>query len=289
MGFIRSAAGDTGICRAPCRPEERPEMVRNHVFVDEIRQQILGGQDRVGMEPPDTDETAPRIAVYDSATAPPRVVSVPEAELPDLIDALASRTYDLAKQQGSKVPYTILREVIENLIHAWFADVVITILDDGNTIRIADRGPGIPEKEKALLPGFSTAGPEIKRFIKGVGSGLPVAHESLSLMKGILDIEDNLGQGTVVTLSLPTVGEDPAPAVRTAIRPTLPERQIKILFLLLELGSSGPSRIGKELSISASTSYRDLVALETLGLVLSAADGKRSITKEGLHYLDGVL
>lgn len=259
------------------------------MFLDEIRQQLErepeDGEDALRLL---RDETAPRIAVYDSATAPPRVVSVPETRLPDLIDALASRTYDLAKQQGSRLPYTVIREVVENLIHAWFSDVVITILDDGNTIRIADRGPGIFDKEKALRPGFSTAGPELKRFIKGVGSGLPIAKESLALMKGVLDIEDNLGQGTVVTLKL---DRTPSPPPETVVppAPTLPERQLKILFLLLELGPSGPSRIAKELSISASTAYRDLVALEALSLVAPSQDGKRSITREGLQYLDGVL
>ncbi len=258
------------------------------MFLDEIKRQILDDHDNA-TDPPNKDDTAPRIAVYDSATAPPRVVSVPETRLPDLIDTLASRTYDLAKQQGSRVPYMVLREVIENLIHAWFSDVVITILDDGNTIRIADRGPGITDKQKAVRPGFSTAGPDVKRYIKGVGSGLPIAQESLSLMQGILDIEDNLDQGTVVTLSLPSTHEPTAPTTNAASRPALPERQLKILFLLLELGPSGPSRIGRELAISASTSYRDLVALESLGLVGSTTEGRRSITKEGLQYLDGVL
>jgi len=93
----------------------------------------------------------------------------------------------------------------------------------------------------------------------------------------------------VVTLSLPSTHEPTAPTTNAASRPALPERQLKILFLLLELGPSGPSRIGRELAISASTSYRDLVALESLGLVGSTTEGRRSITKEGLQYLDGVL
>lgn len=236
-----------------------------------------------------TDETAPRIAVYDSRSAPPRVISVPAARLPDLIDVLASRTYELAREQGSRVPYTVLREIIENLIHAYFSDVVITILDDGCTIRIADRGPGIVDKEKALRPGFSTAGPELKRFIKGVGSGLVIAKESLELMDGMLTIEDNLGQGTVVTLTLPAAQpETPERSGRVA-RPALSDRQLKILFLLLELGACGPSRVARELSFSASTAYRELVALESLALVECDAQGRRSLTKEGIHYLDGVL
>lgn len=261
------------------------------MFTEDIRSQLVEETRQPVESVPPVDEGAPRIAVYDDAATPPRVVPVPESRLPDLIDALTTRTYDLAHQQGSRLPYTVLREVIENLIHAWFEDVVITILDGGNTIRISDRGPGIAEKEKALQPGFSTAGSSLKRYIKGVGSGLPVAKELLAHLDGILQIEDNLGQGTVVTLSLP--GSRPA---ETAAQPTTPrlkaalsERQLKILFLVLELGGCGPSLLAKELSISPSTAYRDLVALEAMSLVAADAEGRRSITDEGLRHLDGVL
>jgi anti-sigma regulatory factor (Ser/Thr protein kinase)/predicted transcriptional regulator len=236
------------------------------------------------------DESAPRIAVYDDPRTPPRTLSVPESRLPDLIDVLASRTYDLARQQGSRIPYTVLRELVENLIHASFTDVVITILDGGNTIRISDRGPGIGDKRRALEPGFTTAGPEVKRFIKGVGSGLPIARESLEHLHGILDIEDNLGAGTVITVRMPSASPD-LQAERTAEHPRakLTDRQLKVVLLLIELGPVGPTRIAQEMGVSPSTAYRDLVYLQTLNLVTSSADGLRSVTDSGLQYLEAVL
>ncbi len=54
-------------------------------------------------------------------------------------------------------PIGVFRELIENLVHASFAGVVITILDGGNTVRVSDQGPGIPDKEAALRPGFTSA------------------------------------------------------------------------------------------------------------------------------------
>lgn len=259
------------------------------MFAEEIRSQLAQeGLADADMGAP-LEGGAPRIAVYDSVASPPRVVPVPETRLPDLIDVLTTRTYDLAHQQGSRLPYTILREVVENLIHAWFEDVVITILDGGNTIRISDRGPGIAEKSKALQPGFSTAGPALKRYIKGVGSGLPVAKELLAHLDGLLQIEDNLGTGTVVTLSMPATASGPEPPAPPPPVASLSTRQLKILFLLVELGATGPSRLAKELSISASTAYRDLRMLETLGLVSADAEGRRLITNEGLHHVDGVV
>jgi hypothetical protein len=34
-----------------------------------------------------------------------------------------------------------IRALIENLIHAEFMGVVVSILDDGNVVRISDKGP----------------------------------------------------------------------------------------------------------------------------------------------------
>ena len=55
------------------------------------------------------------------------------------------------------MPYSVIQELIENLLHAYFRDVVITILDNGQTIRISDHGPGVDDKDRAFQPGFTTA------------------------------------------------------------------------------------------------------------------------------------
>jgi anti-sigma regulatory factor (Ser/Thr protein kinase) len=260
------------------------------MFTDEILSQLSALADSGEDGTPGLgDESAPRIAVYDDPRTPPRTLSIPESRLPDLIDVLAGRTYDLARQQGSRIPYTVLRELMENLIHAAFTDVVITILDGGNTIRISDRGPGIPDKQRALDPGFTTAGPEVKRYIKGVGSGLPIARESLAHLHGILDIEDNLGAGTVVTVRMPHDHDDPPSPPATHSRAKLTDRQLKVVLLLVELGPVGPTRIAQEMGVSPSTAYRDLVYLDGLGLVSSDSDGRRSVTGDGLQYLEAVL
>src|SRR4029077_7556963 len=118
----------------------------------------------------------------------------------EFVGELSSRTYNHARERGGRIPFVVIREIIENLIHALFQDAVVTIMDDGNTIRISDQGPGIRDKTRAFLPGFTTATQEMRRFIKGVGSGLPVAREQLAFLGGAISIEDNLEQGTVVTL-----------------------------------------------------------------------------------------
>jgi hypothetical protein len=239
---------------------------------------------------------SPRIAVYREMHSPPAVIplsfsreDVPdEAAVSQLIESLTTRSYSLAREQGGLIPLTVFRELIENLVHASFAGVVITILDGGNTVRISDRGPGIPDKEAAVRPGFTSADAEAKQFIRGVGSGFSVVTEMLTALDGTLEIEDNLGRGTVVTVRVAPPPETPL-ASPAAPSYNLPERQLKALLLTVELAPVGPTRIAQELGVSTSTAYRDLVSLEQTGFVVCRPSGHRSATDAGLAYLNAVL
>jgi hypothetical protein len=250
--------------------------------------------------PPEESEHAPevRLAIYDSPLAPPQVISLSSEDFAQLVGDLASRTYTYARDRGGRIPFVVIKEIVENLIHAYFQNAVITILDDGNTIRISDQGPGIRDKERAFLPGFTTATREMRRFIKGVGSGLPVAREQLAFLGGAISIEDNLEHGTVVTLRVgpPPAGPAPQPPaadVQPKVQsppalPKLTDRQRKVLLLVAELGSAGPSTIAKELGVSQSTAFRELAALEKLHLLAPRGPGKRTLTEEGIAYMGNV-
>ena len=143
-----------------------------------------------------------RIALYDDLRSAPRVTEIMPASTPDYIEALAAAIYNQAKQAGGSIPYTVVREVSENFIHARFTEIIVSILDGGNTIRFADQGPGISDKKKAQLPGFSSAVEPMKGYIRGVGSGLPIVCDYLDFTHGSISIDDNIGQGTVVTISM---------------------------------------------------------------------------------------
>jgi len=248
-----------------------------------------------------------RIAVYEAPGAAPCVEEVPPAPVADFIEAIATRVHRLSGEAGGNLPYTVVREVAENLIHAGFAEPVISILDGGATVRFADQGPGIPQKAHAILPGYTTASGAMKAYIRGVGSGLPIVRDFLVLSGGALTIEDNLGHGSVVTISSRPTPDEVRPAGRPspkygadtasvsvslpfaepakAVRPRLSTRQTQVLALVLESGSAGPSLVAKELSVALSTAYRDLALLEELDLI-AADGGKRTVTKQGLLFLD---
>jgi DNA-binding CsgD family transcriptional regulator len=255
-----------------------------------------------------TDEPQPpevRVAIYDSPLAPPQVVTLSSDDFDKLIGELSARTHGYARERGGRIPFVVIKEIVENLIHAYFKDAVVTILDDGNTIRISDQGPGIPDRVKPLAfePGFTTATREMRRFIKGVGSGLPVAQEQLKFLGGAITIQDNLNGGTVVTLHVggapsPAAAPVAAPAPPAPVRPEAParttvrlsDRQKKILLLIAEIGAAGPSTIAKELTMSQSTAFRELSSLQRMRLLTvgTADPGKRTLTEEGIAFLGTV-
>jgi anti-sigma regulatory factor (Ser/Thr protein kinase) len=253
------------------------------------------------------------VAVYDSAAAAPYVEDIQPAGALEYIDALSVRVYELARERGGSIPYTVVREVAENLIHSGFAEPVVSVLDGGHTIRFSDQGPGIPDKQKALQPGFTTASSSMKGIIRGVGSGLPIVSDFLRVAGGSLSIEDKLSGGCVVTVSsgAQQVGvsrEEQTPdfalvesvalqssdeRVLEARQPSmlpgvhLTTRQKQVLALVLESGLAGPSLVSRELGVGLSTAYRDLAALEDLGLI-SSDGGKRVLTSDGLSFLGAV-
>ncbi len=142
-----------------------------------------------------------RIAVYDDAAVAPRVVIIDPSDVRSYLEEITKQVVQLSHEQGGNIPFMVIREVVENFIHAYFIEPTISILDGGNTIRFSDQGPGIKEKDRALEYGTSSATDEMKQFIRGVGSGLPYAQQYMVDKGGSLVIEDNISQGTVVTIS----------------------------------------------------------------------------------------
>jgi len=117
-----------------------------------------------------------RIALYDDMKSAPRVTRIEPAPTDDFIEHLTTTIYEQAKLSGGKVPYSVIREVSENFIHAQFREVVVSILDDGNTIRFSGQGPGIASKERALEYGTTSASEEMTLYQgSGVGSSLCAA------------------------------------------------------------------------------------------------------------------
>ena len=251
-----------------------------------------------------------RIAVYDNMRSIPRIIDLNFNDINNFINETSEKTYNLSHEIGGRIPYTIIKEIIENLIHADFKEVIITVLDSGNHIIVTDQGPGIEDKEKAFLPGYTSATSKMKEYIRGVGSGFPIIKETITFSGGSVDVKDNIKRGTVISLKLGLTeksgevqdpGSEPAaelPSDTESEEKTqtdsldkfngkiLSDRQKKILFVILELEEAGPSTIAKELGFSLSTSYRELIYLEKNKLLIPSGSGKKRLSKKGMKYLE---
>lgn len=115
----------------------------------------------------------------------------------------ASRIKNVLKKLG--IPYEVIKRVTiasyeaEMNIIAYAQKGMLTadIEPQQLTIMAVDVGPGIPDIEKALEEGFSTAPPYIREMGFGAGMGLSNMRKAADLMV----IESVVGQGTKVTMT----------------------------------------------------------------------------------------
>lgn len=226
--------------------------------------------------------TTARIAVYDDLKSAPRIIEIEPATTNEYIEALATKTYEQGKLAGGTIPYTVIREVSENFIHAHFAEIIVSILDNGNTIRFSDQGPGILQKNKASLPGFTSAVEPMKEYIRGVGSGLPIVKDYLDFSHGSITIEDNIDEGSVITLSLmPQYSSDSHQKDIAALIPPLTARQKKIISLFAANGALGVTDIVNLTNLPQSSTHLELTKLEEAGMIEKTAGQKRILTDFG--------
>ena len=216
----------------------------------------------------DLPRVSVRIAVHGDALAPPWVREV-SGDAGSVVETVFTEVAG-----RSALPTLALREIVENLVHAQFAGATVAVLDGGREVRVSDAGPGIPDLERALSPGFSTADDNARRIIRGVGSGLPLAAALLTAIDGTLDIRANLRGGLMVTLRGPVA---PVPVAPTGLE----DIARRLLVLLLEIGPVDARALATEIDMALPECGRELVLLEHRGLVSRAPDGARSLTDAG--------
>jgi hypothetical protein len=220
-----------------------------------------------------------RLAIYDDLHSAPRVIQIPGGPTHEFIERIASLTYDHAKTAGGNIPYSVIREVSENFIHARFEEVVISVLDGGNTISFTDQGPGIKDKELVQKPGITSATEPMKRYIRGVGSGLPLVRDALDFSHGTITIADNVNKGTVVTISLEKHPSEAKPLVPEAPL-KLSENDKTVLGTLLEHGPLGVTEVGNLTGMPVSSVHASFGKLANAGLV-EVDNKKRQLTEAG--------
>ena len=234
---------------------------------------------RHGVTPQRAAGPALRLAAYASSADNPRIVDIALDPLDSFVERATRTASETAREMGGSVPVEALREVVANLIHADFRDASIVIAAGGNEISVCDRGGGVADKDKALLPGYTTATVSVREHVRGVGLGLPRARQIAQAAGWVLTVDDNLGGGTVVRLKAGAGAPVAQPVAEAAV---LSDREMRALLLLGVDGGGGPSLVAAGLEVSLSTAHRLLERLQRLGLVICTPKGKRELSAYAL-------
>ncbi|MBQ7785492.1 MAG: ATP-binding protein [Clostridia bacterium] len=103
------------------------------------------------------------------------------------------------------VPSAIMRRVsvctyeaeINLVIHSLGGGIDFEITDENIIVHVWDQGPGIPDIDKAMTEGYSTATNEVRNMGFGAGMGLP----NMKRNADGFQIVSEVGQGTDIVMS----------------------------------------------------------------------------------------
>ena len=102
------------------------------------------------------------------------------------IDPKVIRALSIAMYEGE----------INMVIHANGGTIHCDVDSDKIRVIMADSGPGIPELDKAMQPGWSTASTEARELGFGAGMGLP----NIKKWSDNLTVDTKVGVGTTLTM-----------------------------------------------------------------------------------------
>ena len=111
-----------------------------------------------------------------------------------------------AKLKQLGFPADVIRRVaiamyegeINMVIHANGGEATVEITPEKIYIELADNGPGIPDVEKAMTEGFSTAPETVRNLGFGAGMGLP----NIKKYTDELNIDTKIGKGTRLCMTV---------------------------------------------------------------------------------------
>lgn len=119
-----------------------------------------------------------------------------------LAGEISSKVKKRLKQLGlppetiRKVAIAMYEAEINMVIHANGGTITVEVSPETIHIIFADRGPGIPDIDKAMEEGFSTASHEVRELGFGAGMGLPNIKKNSDKMT----IDTKVGEGTTIEL-----------------------------------------------------------------------------------------
>lgn len=102
----------------------------------------------------------------------------------------------LSPEVVRRVAIIMYEAEINMVIHAEGGTIDVEISPEQIRLVFSDKGPGIPDIEKAMQEGFSTATHEVRELGFGAGMGLPNMKKNSDEMK----IDTEIGIGTTIDI-----------------------------------------------------------------------------------------
>ncbi len=103
---------------------------------------------------------------------------------------------DINPQKIKKMVVAVYEAEVNAIAHAYGGTIDVDIDQSKICVVIKDVGPGIPDIEKAMQKGFSTASAKVREMGFGAGMGLPNIKNNVDE----LDIKTEIGVGTEVRM-----------------------------------------------------------------------------------------
>ncbi len=103
---------------------------------------------------------------------------------------------DVDTSKIKRIVVAMFEAEINVVAHAEYGKINVDIDSDKITIIIKDKGPGIPDIEKAMKEGFSTASDAVRQMGFGAGMGLP----NIKKNTDEFDIKSVVGEGTCLRM-----------------------------------------------------------------------------------------
>ncbi len=102
----------------------------------------------------------------------------------------------------------VLINLVDNAIkfnyHRGQVEVSAFIADGEAVAQVSDTGPGIPaELQERIFEAFDRGSEEISRSVEGVGLGLAIASQIITLLGGRIEVNSEPGQGSTFSVHLP--------------------------------------------------------------------------------------
>lgn len=97
-----------------------------------------------------------------------------------------------------RVVVALYEAEVNVVAHAYRGNIYANVEPNYIKIKLVDEGPGIPDIDKAMTIGYSTASPEVREMGFGAGMGLPNIKDNADE----LNIVSEVGKGTTVEIGI---------------------------------------------------------------------------------------